>query len=187
MDAEWEKNPVPCRQHPTCTSPEIPRYLARHLLFNICFSSEVYTLKVEFLDFSFYVRYSTLYHLLPLRSYSVGGCWDLFAPLKLNNTVIQKQGTFYCSNRKMEEPGKFTEMLSSYMNLHKSRENFLFFLTVYAKISRKSCSSSRKNCTEECMARRMKGVCVCGWGDHLLQTPEPNVWVGWTTSLLWPR
>jgi hypothetical protein len=26
--------------------------------------------------FSFYVRYSTLLHLLPLRFHCVGGCWD---------------------------------------------------------------------------------------------------------------
>ncbi len=32
--------------------------------------------RVIFLMFSFYVRYSTLLHLPPLRFHFVGGCWD---------------------------------------------------------------------------------------------------------------
>jgi hypothetical protein len=32
--------------------------------------------KGNFLDFSFYVRYSTLLHVPPLRFHRVGGCWD---------------------------------------------------------------------------------------------------------------
>jgi hypothetical protein len=34
------------------------------------------TLKGNFLNFSFYVRYSILLHLPPLRIQCVGGCWD---------------------------------------------------------------------------------------------------------------
>ena len=35
-----------------------------------------FILKGDFLDFSFYVRYSTLLHLPPLRFHCVGVCWD---------------------------------------------------------------------------------------------------------------
>jgi hypothetical protein len=34
------------------------------------------TVLIIYLDFFFYVRYSRLLHLMPLRFHCVGGCWD---------------------------------------------------------------------------------------------------------------
>jgi hypothetical protein len=55
--------------HSVCDSVNVRTSLANSLVHNII-------KKGDFLDFSFYVLYTTLLHLASLKFHGVGECWD---------------------------------------------------------------------------------------------------------------